>query len=252
MKNRALHIVTVASGVVVVFNLLVFSVSALVTPTGQPNGISCKSSGLASFCAEQVITENGGLSFVSLPASFNFPTLTTSAMTQQRFSLAANAKDPAQNLLAVEDQRLNGGFEVTVSAASAFSSGTNSIPLENLSILTSAPAPGNGIVPDTAIILNGMAYDSAIPVVMRNVNAPLDAGNQKKLDDITLFSRYGSAFGKGDLPGAITLMNAGLSAGLGRNGRVYQSLNYFLNIPPAQTPGSYHVNLLFTLLDSTN
>jgi hypothetical protein len=229
----------------------------------------CTEGGATSFCGQQEIN-TASLSFTSIPDSFIFPNITATSLTQNIFNNGV-ANPPTtsgedHDLLTVLDTRgdpsdggLGGGFTVQVNNSTNFTDGSNIIPINNLFTVTSTD--------DTSlagtVATNGVMYDNVttIPAGTRNISAPVDAGNlgtTLTLADLQTANTYTdifpglpnprSQFGGGD----ITLMDGTLSAAQGRNGSMYQFVNYYLTLPPAnQISGSYSVILTFTLFDST-
>lgn len=192
-----------------------------------------------SFCLSLNIYSET-LSFTDIPSSFSFQSLTQGPADQSVYSVD-NTNQPSQtSLLGVYDNRNNGGFQVQVQAEGTFTNGTDVIPLSNLYIGTSTSSTSVSL-PSTTVS-SGVIYDSSIST--KGITASASLGNGSP----TSPSSYSVNLGNGP----VVLMNGALRGGSGRNGHMYQLVNYYLNIPAHQKPGNYSVNLIYTLTDSSN
>lgn len=208
-----------------------------------------------SFCGAVTIT-NATLSFVNIPASFNFSSVNTNSNVQTVFN-NGGANPPAaggisSDLISVLDTRgdpslggIGGGFVVQVNNSTIFTDGTHTIPMNSLSVVTTADS---ALVPGT-VAVNGVMYDDTpnIPVATQTINAPVNAGANALDNPATYSGIPASQFGSGD----IVLMDGTLQNTHGRNGTMYNLASYDLNVPANQAPGDYAVILTFTLFDST-
>jgi hypothetical protein len=95
---------------------------------------------------------------------------------------------------------------------------------------TSCPGTDCGVIYDSGITERGIGAASD------NQGTPLDSP-----------SAFTTNFGAGP----IVLMNGGLPLTQGRNGNMYQFVNYRLDIPALQPEGNYAVTITYTLIDAT-
>jgi|GEM_PF-2690480 len=245
----------------------------------------CSGMETGEFCGEQVIS-SPILRFTNIPTSFNFPPITfyateAEATAEPEILTAAdygkaqlmttdvpgtgtfppidisstaqhvyNNNNPATqpalaDLLGIQDDRNSGGFEVQVQTSGTFTDGTHTIPLSNLFVATSISGVYAVPATDTAYPCPatncGVIYGTSI--TEKGILAPADSeGN-----GLGMPGTYDSNFGGG----AIVLMDGGLPSTKGRDGYVYQFINYYLNVPAFQAAGDYAVKLTFTLVDDT-
>ncbi len=241
-----------------VFSTLVFSLSTfnigLAQPLPPPPEI-CSELDAGSFCGQQVI-RNAVLSFSSIPESFSFPTVTSGREQTVYNNGPLPTYEPGpDDLLGVLDTRESGGFEVQLQEASAITDGTPpDIPPENAgvatSILSSYVIPGitnqETAVPciGTSAPLNppdcGVIYGDSVET--RGIIPAADSKDGSLGSTATYTSHFGG--------GPIVLMSAGLPTSSGRNGSIYQFVNYSLTIPPRQHAGDYAFVITFDLLDT--
>lgn len=201
-----------------------------------------------------MIISSATLSFNAIPESFTFGTV-TSGPAQDLFNnnnttAAPTDSSPGADLLQVLDDRDAGGFTVTVDAAGTFTDGTNTIPVNNLYVVTSLDEtdPENG---DTGSGEEaGITYDSGVPSADRNIVAPvyvdvdsLNLDTAATFTDLSPDSRFGS--------GPVVLMNGTMDIADGRDGTFSQFVSFYLIIPALQTEGKYDLTLTYTLTDST-
>ncbi len=213
-------------------------------------GAICSEIGSDSFCGRQVIT-SAILSFYDIPDSFSFDSTSVSGTDQPVFNNAepvnATGAEDLEDLLVIQDTRESGGFEVQLSAEGDFTDGTNTIAIENLHVVTNT---SDNLT--NTITAGGVTYENTIsdPTV-QTIDAPIDAGdNNADVNNITTFTSLipESQFAANS---SIVLMDGSLSASLGRNGKMYQFLDFYLNIPAFQPSGDYAAILTYTLFDDT-
>ena len=216
------------------------------------------------FCGTQEISEYV-LTFIDIPDSFKLGTTTTGTTTNKcnnTSTLASPANecsdntlpDPpgADDLLTVRDERNSGGFVVQVTTQGTFTDGTNTIPLENLYLITSIDESD----PQKA---GGINYSTEF-TGPKTVSAPLyvDESSIDISDSLTYTSGWTNQvepyeslqitqFGGHPLD----LMNGTLSTTEGRNGDMSLYTNFNLTINYDQTGGDYSIILTYDLTDST-
>ncbi|MCC7197658.1 fibronectin type III domain-containing protein [Candidatus Peregrinibacteria bacterium] len=196
---------------------------------------------------------SGGLSLPYVPDSFIFPRKFSSVLQQDSFSndnpatrSTVDVEIGPEDVLTASD--LTGtafGFNVTITA-SAFSNGTDTLPLQNLYVATTAPNTTtlNALNPD----LNGTLNSGNQIVYAAGSSGTNVVSNTATLGDLNLASSYtgdGVSFDadSNEIPDIITLMN-------GPNGTAHmlsasQALSFYLNIPANQPSGNY--SILFTV-----
>jgi hypothetical protein len=183
----------------------------------------------------------------NIPGTGTFPPIDVSSSAQDVYNNANPATQPAlEDLLGVQDTRDSGGFEAQVQTSGTFTNGVETIPLSNLYVATNVSSPVYS-VPATDPAFSCPATDCGViygtTVAQRGILSPADSfGN-----GLGMPWTYTTDFGSG----AIVLMDGGLPASQGRNGYVYQFLNYHLHVPAYQAPGDYAVILTYTLIDDT-
>lgn len=222
--------------------------------------------GLASnqFCATQQIS-NYILTFTDIPDSFNFGTIisgTTSnhcnntSTLPSPSDLCSNSAVPdppgADDLLTVNDERDSGGFIVQLTTQGTFTDGTNTIPLDNLYVITSIDETD----PNKA---DGINYGADF-TGSKTVTAPLYVNETS--DDISDPATYTSGWSYQSDPYTtlrisqfggypIDLMNGTLPSTSGRVGEMSLYTNFNLTIDYDQLPGDYSLILTYDLTDST-
>jgi hypothetical protein len=202
--------------------------------TSEPEPLSMADYGLAQV-------------FSDIPGREIFPPIDVSSTALNVYNNSDAANQPAlADLLGIQDNRNSGGFEVQLQTVGTFTDGTHTIPLGNLFIATSVSSPVYSVpATDTAYPCPatncGVIYGTSVGT--RGILAPADSeGN-----GLGMPGTYTSDFGSG----AVVLMDGGLPSTQGRNGYMYQFLNYYLNVPAFQAAGDYAVKLTFTLIDDT-
>lgn len=200
----------------------------------------CTETASGTFCGKLQI-RNEILTLSNTPDSFNFTGITAGA-NSDNFNNAEGVAISDQ--VKVYDSRESGGFILTVDNNGSFSSGVNTIPINNLFVVTTADNPA----PPGAVTLNGITYDDSIPVGDRTISAPIDATSQN-LGSSTTFTSLAPSSQFGISP--IVLMDATMTSAEGRNGSVWQYLSYYLFVPALQESGNYAVIVTYTLTDST-
>lgn len=213
------------------------------TETAKPS--ICKNLAPGTFCASQIVQGHSTLSFINIPDTFTFTSISLSGSVQSLFNntTPVGANDPAlEDELTVEDTRNAGGFEVQVDINAAFSDGTNTIAKTNLFTVTSLEEtdPGN---------VNNLTYESGF-AGDQNVSVPLYVDvDSTSIDVVATYTGLApdSQFGSG----AIVLLDGPLVAASGRDGQMSTFVNFYLSIPALQPAGEYDANLTYTLLDDT-
>jgi Tol biopolymer transport system component len=207
---------------------------------------SIQSAASQTFCASQTIAASI-LSFISIPDSFSFPGINTSNVAQNAYNNGTSLQPDSGDMLGVQDTRNSGGFEVQVQAAGNFSSGTATIPLSGLYLATNIHSPASAQPAGTdesapcPATNCGIIYQSQI--TERGILAPADSKGESLGEPSTFTANFGA--------GPVVIMDGGLSSATGRNGDMYQYVNYRLTIPGFQPEGNYAVILTYTLLDDT-
>lgn len=186
-------------------------------------------------------------SFYDIPGTGTFPSITISSNPQNVYNNSNPTTQPAlEDLLGIQDNRNSGGFEVQVQTSGTFTDGTNTIPLTNLFVATSVSSPVYSVpATDTAYPCPatncGVIYGTS--VTERGILAPADSEGLGLGMPGTFPANFGGS--------AIVLMDGGLPSTKGRNGYMYQFMNYYLQVPAFQAAGNYAVKLTFTLIDDT-
>lgn len=252
---------------------------------------ACGIDGATTICATQTISRYV-LTFTEIPKSISFPPIKAgetvylcSSGSSYELSLdicSDSTKDlpPGQDdQLSVLDERNSGGFTVQVTAAGEFSDGVHTIPLENLSLVTTIdeddPNQNNGIAygksfkgPKTVnppLYVDETTSDLSNPeVYLGRGNADLPEEAQKpdyppgQAISWAEQSVQSMSMGRGknlrvnQLGGApINLMDGTLSPTEGRVGEMGLFTNYILKIDPDQPAGNYTLILTYDLVDST-
>jgi hypothetical protein len=182
-----------------------------------------------------------------IPGGVTFPGVDISSTSQNVYNNSNATTQPAlEDLIGIQDNRNSGGFEVQVQTSGTFTDGTHTIPLASMFIASSVSSPVYSVpATDPAYPCPatncGVIYGTSI--TERGILAPADSqGN-----GLGMPGSYNANFGSG----ALVLMDGGLPSTKGRDGYVYQFLNYYLNVPAFQASGSYEVKLTFTLVDDT-
>lgn len=216
------------------------------------------------FCGTQEISEYV-LTFIDIPDSFNMGTITTGTNTNKcnnTSTLASPANecsdntipDPpgADDILTVRDERESGGFVVQVTTQGTFTDGTNTIPLENLYLITTIDESD----PEKA---GGLNYSAGF-TGPKTVSAPLyvDESSIDISDSLTYTSGWSNQVNPyeslqitqfGGYP--LDLMNGTLSSAEGRNGDISLYTNFNLAVDYDQPGGDYAIILTYDLTDST-
>ncbi len=216
------------------------------------------------FCGTQEISEYV-LTFIDIPDSFNLGTITTGTTLNKCNNTSTLASptnecsdntlpDPpgADDLLTVRDERNSGGFVVQVTTQDTFTDGTNTIPLENLYLITSIDETD----PEKA---GGINYSAGF-AGPKTVSAPLyiDESSLDISDSLTYTNGWSSQVSPyeslqitqfGGYP--LDLMNGTLSSAEGRVGDMSLFTNFNLTVNYDQPGGDYAIILTYDLTDST-
>lgn len=227
-------------------------------------GSICSETNSSSFCGSQQIS-NYVLTFTNIPESFNFGTITTGTTSHHcnntstlasPADICSNSTVPdlpgADDLLTVLDERDTGGFIVQVTTQGTFTDGTNTIPLNNLYLITTIDETD----PNKA---GGINY-SADFTGPKTVSAPLYINETTA--DISNPSTYTTGWGFQSAPHTsllvsqfggypLDLMVGTLASTAGRVGEMSLYTNFDLKIDYDQLPGDYSLILTYDLTDST-
>jgi len=182
-----------------------------------------------------------------VPSTGTFPSITISSNPQNVYNNSNPSTQPAlEDLLGIQDNRDSGGFEVQVQTSGTFTDGSHTIPLTNIYVATSVDSPVY-TVPATDTAYPCPATDCGViygtSVTTRGILAPADSEGLGLGMPGTFPANFGGS--------AIVLMDGGLPSTEGRDGYVYQFLNYYLQVPAFQEAGDYAVKITFTLIDDT-
>ncbi len=170
----------------------------------------------------------GSIYFENYPSSFSFPAKYSTTVAQSSFN---NTVIEADDVLTIRDLRGTGSFDVTIQASS-LTNGIDTIDLNNLYVVSSAPT--SGALDNIDTDLNGTTSAEEIVYADGSLGQNLTS-TIKTSGDITFPSTYetdGENFGSG----VITLFSATEDT---HYLRASQALNFYLNIPPNQEPGTY-------------
>jgi hypothetical protein len=198
-------------------------------------------------CAETTISA-GGIAIDYMPDSFSFPIKEKSDGPQDSFSNDYDGTETIDvasgpgDILSLHDYRNSGGFSVTMTA-SKFESSNSEMPLSNLHVATTYPDADDFDTLDARLNgteFNGIEY-SAGSNGPQDVTAAAFTSN-----DLNLASSYTTSFdGNNDgIADIVELMNTASS----HVGRFSQALNFHLQIPASQPPGSYQVKFTVDLI----
>ncbi len=220
----------------------------------------------SSFCA-QLLLIDPILTFINIPSSFSFQNIDITGDKIDRFNNYTTEEITySDDLLGVEDTRMEGGFQVTVQADSSgfVSDGT---PTQEMSLSTcnvvydnvgtaclwvATSTSSDYVIPgDSQEIVNGIIYQPT-GQTQENIAASQETLGSS-LGNPTTYFALGANLGNTQ---AVVLMYGPLPASTGRNGKFYQYVNYYLKIPglPAAQPGagSYALTVTYTLTNESS
>jgi hypothetical protein len=250
------------NGQPVSFNIFAQFISDPESPPVNCSNIS-ESQTQASFCAKLMLVDPI-LTFINTPQSFSFTNIGITGNKIERFNNYTTQEiTHSDDLIGVQDTRLQGGFAVQLQAAGNFITDTN--PTQEMDLGNCIPGNDNQgsaclyavtttsstytIPGTTQEIIDGVIYQPA-GQTQENIVANINADGTG-LGSASTYTNNGS-----DLKDMTIaeLMNGSLPLSTGRNGKVYQYISYYLKIPglPAAqpVPGNYALTLTFTLLES--
>lgn len=199
------------------------------------------------------VTRTPFLSFLALPESFSFGSVTSSITDTHLFSDSDGGLPMAQVLM-VRDTRGSGGFSLQAVASGPFvASGapSNTIPATNLRMVTSTSL---GVALD-ASAFNGVGYLSGFigtpdNTTVQNIVAPLNA-TSNAFGTVTPFDEVENLPADNNLDTPVVLMDGCLTAAEGRVGTMFFGTSETLLVPKYQQPGSYTTTITYTLTDNT-
>lgn len=227
-------------------------------PTSGP--IACQGMTENQFCAKQQIVQQI-LTLTEIPDSFGFSDIILNGSTVERFN-NSTATPHLDDIIGVQDTRLQGGFVVQVQASGNFVNTENSTqeidlsdcnaaqPVDKTSCLYIVTSTTSGYtIPGAPETLNGVIYEPSGQSEM-NITADINAeGNNLSLPET--YINYGEDLGNRNV---VDLMTGTLSTSTGRNGKFYQYVSYYLKIPGLPSPqpeaGNYAITFTFTLMES--
>ncbi len=197
----------------------------------------------------QEVLEGSALELVEIPDQFYFKPAGVTGVEQYRFHTVENSQ--GKTSLKVRDDRNRGGFKVfleiqPISATHRkdVENPEERVPLkktkyisnQNLALVTTATGPK---------VSNGVEYseNSQGPA---NISAPWDASGQ----NLTVFKTYDQK-GTNLVTSPVLLMDGTLPANQGRVGEFALDVNYGLKIKKFQPAGSYQMQFVYTVVDST-
>jgi hypothetical protein len=216
----------------------------------------CESLGSNEFCATQSISSST-LTFTSVPESifFSLPAITGS--DEEFFNNGDTDNPDTEDLLSVFDDRGTGcsglsctgggGYEVHVDISGDFTSGTDTIPDDNLYIVTSIDEDDAG-AEDGLIYETGFEGDNnaTVPLYIETGSGCWACYLLETADtytDLAPDSQFGS--------GPLVLIDGSLPSSNGRKGIMSLFSNFYLLVPAFQASGEYSATITYTLLDST-
>jgi hypothetical protein len=199
--------------------------------------VSCAIGDDREQCLEIYIEPSDGELTLTIPQSFSFPQLSTSSSSQGQFSI----NDPGynQNIITVTDTRNNGGFILQLNASEfadkADPQNIKTIPLENFYVATKASnTEGQRI--------NGVEYnqeyDGELVIAVQDVEGK----------EFNIADTFTTDLTSNTLNGIVDIMDGSLETANGRVGTFKQIMQYYLNIPAYQQPGTYRATLTFDLI----
>lgn len=218
----------------------------------------CETLGSDQICVHQSISFNT-LTFTSIPESIFFTLPTITGVDENLFNNGATNQPDTEDMLTILDDRGTGcsgasctgggGFEVQVDISGDFTSGTETIPADNLYIVTSIdeddPGESNGLIYDYAGGFEG-DDNATIPLYIYTGSG---CANCDLLETAGTYTDEApdSQFGSGPL----VLIDGSLPIDEGRKGTMWFYTNFYLLVPAFQPQGDYSATITYSLLDNT-
>lgn len=207
----------------------------------------------------------GGISIENIPDSFTFSSKFSSSLPQDSFSndnpatSTIDVSTGPEDVITISDLRNSGGFDVTITSTD-FISSSDTIDLENLYIATTCP-DGDDLTAD----LYGSPNNCDNTNGAEFADGSTDTGNMSQASAAHSDNATGTATNASELT---ALRNAYLNDGLSfdantdstpdvitlmqstgpRLARLSQAINFYLNIPANQAPGTYSVKFTIDLI----
>lgn len=197
------------------------------------------------------VNRAGSLSFISVPASFDFGTSASSTMRTPAFSdpTVTAGTLPNSKKLTIQDTRGSGGFTVNVAVLDDFTNGTGGIipvsntpPNDNFRIVSSGNITGV-----TGTVVNGVTYENGF-VGPQNITALVNTTSNNFSLANTFTSVPNNVLDK--LSPTDILSNT-LPSTQGSIGQVDIAVSSMLYVQASQQPGVYSTVMVWTLQDST-